>query len=751
ENQAPLFLYVEGLSGGLGSNPVGLDRGQLGKTRLVRFRRLGGRLLVEEMNLAFRAETPDSAERQSVDRSFAHSVIWGGAVEAEAPDGRFLVELTSFIVRDAHESAATLKRTGQGTFSLDAARSGVDLDASRFFPDNLELEAVLTFAGGDPGAEVRQTVPAPRAVTLTQHHSLLRLPGPGYRPRRFDPRAGLLDLSFKDYSAPLAAPLMRHWIVRHRLEKGGTLVYYVDRGVPEPVRSALIEGASWWARAFAAAGFPEGFSVRLLPEGIDPLDARYNVIQWVHRSTRGWSYGGGVVDPRSGEMIKANVLLGSQRIRQDRLLFQGLAGTSAAGTGSTDDPVELSLARIRQLAAHEVGHTLGLSHNFAASTYGRASVMDYPAPKIGIKEDGRLDFSHAYAVGVGDWDIQAVRYAYTVFPRRTDENRALEALVEEGLSRGLYFLTDEDARPAGAAQPMASLWDNGTDPVAGLNHSLEVRRLALSRFSEDRIASGQPLSMLQAVLVPLYLHHRYQLTAALKVIGGLDYRHAVRGDHQPPARMLDPEKQREALSAVLHTLDPEVLDLPEELLSRLLPRSPGNSGSRELFAGRSGPVFDPLEAAGTAARLAITGLLQPERAARLVDFHRRDPSMPALEEVLDRLITHVFELQDRPPRQVELARRVKTEVVDGLLHLAEDERSSAAVRARAHAALRKLARRLRRDRRRESAAGRAHSELLGLRIRRFLDRRGPVPTVAKPLEAPPGSPIGWRGSGPSLH
>ncbi|HYU30610.1 MAG TPA: zinc-dependent metalloprotease, partial [Thermoanaerobaculia bacterium] len=559
------FIYVDSLLTGLGSNPVGLDRGQLGDTRLVTLRRVGGRLLVEQQNLRFRALSENPDEQRAVRESFATSVLWGGEIAAVEPDGRALVDFTGFLVRDAHDIPARMRLAGQGSWSLDASRSAADLENCLAFPDNVEFEALLTYQSSEPGELVRQTVPAAGAATFIQHHSFVRLPDPGYQPRAFDPRAASFPVTFADYSAPLAAPIDTRWISRHRLEKVDPtaarsrvkkpLVYYVDSAAPEPVRSALIEGASWWKTAFEKAGFIDAYRVEVLPPGVHPLDVRYNVIQWVHRSTRGWSYGGGVIDPRTGEILKGHVTLGSLRVRQDRLIFEGLAGTDKTGTGAPDDPVVLSLARIRQLAAHEVGHSLGFSHNFAASTYGRASVMDYPAPLVDISPDGNLEFSSAYAVGVGEWDDWAVRYAYAQLPPGTDERAALRGMLDEAVRRGLVFLTDEDARPPGAANPRAVLWDNGPDPVEGLRHALEVRRIALSHFGEHNIQPGQPLALLQEVLVPLYFHHRYELDAALKMVGGVDYTYAVRGDGQSGQTPVEAKRQREALRVILEVLD----------------------------------------------------------------------------------------------------------------------------------------------------------------------------------------------------
>jgi len=744
-------LYVDGLETGLGSNPVGLDRGELGPARIVIVRRVGGRVLFEQVNPAFRAITDSADERRSVEESFATSVIWGGAVAAMDPDGRTLVDWTSFAVRDAHGVAARLAAAEQGDFRFDPDRSAPDLEGCLVFPDNVELSAVLTWSTAEPGPLVRGVAPAPEAVTLVQHHSLLRLPAEGYRPRRFDPRAGSFAVRFSDYAAALDAPVERAWIVRHRLVKldpGAArsrverpIVYYVDRGVPEPVRGAVIEGAGFWARAFEAAGFVDAFRVELLPEGVHPLDARYNVIEWVHRATRGWSYGGGIIDPRSGEMVKGHVRLGSLRVRHDRLLFEGLLGTERSGSGSDDDPVELALDRIRQLAAHEVGHALGLEHNFAASTYGgRASVMDYPAPLVRLAQGGGLDTSEAYTSSVGVWDEHAIRYAYAEFPRGADEDAELERIVADGLERGLLFLTDADARPAGAAHPLANLWDNGADPAVELGRVLAVRRAALDRFGERNIAPGRPLALLDEVLATVYFHHRYQLEAATRVVGGLDYRYALRGDGQPPARPVDGERQRRALAAILAVLDPAELALDERLLGLLLPRPAGYESNPEQFGGRARPSFDALAAAATAADMVLSGLLEPERCTRIVEFHSRDASLPSLEHVLSTITARGFESAPagEPATRSELRREIQRVMVGRLIDLASSPHAPGAVRARVDAELDSLLRALDEGR----PAG-SHERYLSGQIRRYLERPArEAGTEPAPPPAPPGSPIG---------
>ena len=742
------FLYLEGLRSGLGHNDVGLDRGQMGDARLVRFRRLGRRVLLEQPNMAFRADGGSVDAVRAAQESFATSVLWATQATAVSRDGRCLVDLESLLVRDAHEVAPRLSSSGQGRYSLDAGRSLVDAGAFRAFPDNLEFEALLTYAGDSPGPLVRATAPDPRSVSFVQHHSLVRLPDDGYAPRPHDPRTGSFSVAYQDTAAPLTGGVTRRLAVRHRLQRTDPtgpsssvfepITYYVDRGAPDAVRRALVEGASWWADAFAAAGFEDAFRVEVLPEGVDPLDARYNVIQWVHRSTRGWSYGNSIVDPRTGEIVKGHVTLGSLRVRQDRLLFEGLLGTADTGTGGPRDPLELALARIRQLSAHEVGHTLGFAHNFAASIVFNGSVMDYPAPNVSVGDDGELDLSRVYGVGVGPWDHAAVAWLYADAPYDPERARGDDGTV-------IPFLSDGDARPAGAAHPSANLWDNGADPVTGLEDALAVRALALERFGVDRVAEGQPLAGLEEVLATVYFHHRYQLDAAVKVLGGLEYEHALRDEREHTVRPVDEADQWRALRVLLGLLEPEALDIPEDVLRVLPPRVPGEGRNREQFAQRTAPEFDGLGAAATAARLVVDGVLQRERLARLVDHHRRDPAQPPAGQVMAALLEQTLLAPDDgaaagasasadEARHTALRRVAFRAVVDGLIELAADRRATPEVVALATARLVEV----------ETALP-DEPEWASLRadVARLLARPAPAREPARGDPAPPpGSPIG---------
>jgi hypothetical protein len=748
-------IQATGLTAGLGSNPIGLDRGFFDGGALIAFRRIGGKLIAEKENWSYTASADNPLEKKAVRQSFASSFVWAGDVIAESDSGELLVDLSGFLTRDALDIKGILKNNPKaGVFAIAADRSMPDVSAALAFPDNVEFDAYLTLTSDEPKSEVLATAADGHAFTLVQHVSLVRLPDDGYTPRVFDVRGGGIDVPYYDFSAPLDGQVRQAYARRFRLEKQDPaaasspakkpLVFYVDSGAPPDIRDALIEGASWWADAFAAAGFPDSYRVEVLPEGAHPLDIRYNVIQWTHRQTRGWSYGGGVYDPRTGEMLKANVILGSQRVRQDRMIFEGLAGAAKTGTGAADDPVQISLARIRQLAAHEVGHTLGFAHNFAASSNDRASVMDYPAPWVTVRNDSSLDFSQAYATGIGEWDKVAATWLYAQYPAGADDDAEGDKLLRAAYAGGLRFVDDPEARGTGTGHPYASVWDNGPDAVAELYNTMRVRKIALDRFGLDELEPGADTARLREVLVPVYLYNRYQVAAVAKSVGGYEFYYSRAGDNGGTAQPVPRARQREALKALLLTLDPASLDLPDNVLNQLNPPLASfeyASGGAEYFPGDTGAMFDLLSAADTAATETLSALLHPARAARLVETSRRDAGALSFEEVLAGIEREVF-TAGATPRQGEIRRREQSRFVSELIALAGAPGTSPGVAMRADAYLQGLNERLAPPRRADPLDVAMRADLQR-RIAAYLSRPAPaaVPGFGE-VEVPPGSPIG---------
>jgi hypothetical protein len=749
-------LYSTGLATGLGSNDIGLDRGILTGSRIVKFERAGPRVLMVQPNYQYRALTTNAAEARTVRDAFARSVLWGFPIAA-ATGARVLVDFTEYLVRDGNDMAGRLT---PGTYRFDATRSSLYPPMIQGFPKNTEMEAELTFvrqaggagAGGGRGGGrgggaffegVASVAASAEAASIRVHHSIVELPDGNYEPRAFDPRSGFSGLAYDNYAALPGQPMTLRFLRRHRLQKKDPaaavsepvkpIVYYLDPGAPEPIRSALLDGARWWNQAFEAAGYRDAFRVELLPEGVSPLDIRYNVINWVHRSTRGWSTGASVTDPRTGEIIKGVVTLGSLRVRQDYMIAEGLLGPYKDGTETPQELTEWGLARIRQLSAHEVGHTLGIGHNYYSSDAGRISVMDYPHPLVTMNADGSLDYSKVYDTGIGAWDKVAITYGYADFPPGTDEAKALTAILEDGHKRDLWYLSNQDLE----AHPRVDQWSNGTDAAAELKRMMEIRRASLAKFGEQAIKKDQPMATLEEVLVPLYLHHRYQVEAAASTIGGIYFTYAMRGDGRAPVRFAPAAEQRAALDAVLATLKPSALALPRELLTKIPPRPSGYGNTRELFPRYTGQMFDAISPAVVAANMTIGYILDDARAARLVEQRALDPSLPRLESVIDQLLTATFGAVAADPYEAEIARAVQRVVIEQLMNLANNA-DMPQVRAIA-------AHKLKQRQDRLTVSPTAHAALLAADIKRFLDRPLAPATRLDIPGPPPGAPIGDPG------
>ncbi len=777
------FLYQISMGSGLGSNPVGIDRGQLRGTHVLEPKRVGPRVLLMEPNYQFQARSDNQTEVQAVRDAFAPSVYWGFDIAAQTGD-RVLVDATPFFIRDARNVIGQIAQRGQGSFQLDASRSAIHMPATRSFPENTEVEALLTFTGSDAGGLVRGVAVNPEAVTLRQHHSFIRLPDDGYRPRLADPRIGVNGPTIFNYATPIDEDLRIRLAARHRLQKRNPgagpseavepIVYYVDPGTPEPIRSALIEGAAWWADAFEAAGFIDAYRVEVLPEGVDPQDIRYNMIHWTHRRTRGYSYGNTVTDPRTGEIIRGVVNLGSLRLRQDYLHGQGMvapfvgtvgedAGMGAMGpmeqmgsmscglsfapgfdylaqVAQGSDAVEMALARVRQLSAHEVGHTLGFPHNYLSSTYGRESVMDYPAPLVEIDGDGDLDLSNAYVQRIGEYDKLSVNWLYREFPEGTNEQAGLEAIVAQGMRDGLGFMAHTNNNFIGAGHPYAGVWDNGANLVDHLKHEIRVRNIGLAGFGDDMIRAGRPLSDLEFVLLPLYMHHRFQLRSAAQSLGGADYSYTLKGDGQTPVAIVSGEEQRDALETILSALTVDFLALPQDVVS-MIPPPAFRHDEGEVFAGHTELLFDPLGAAEAAADFTVGEILHPQRMARLVVYGSMG-DYPGLEEVVDRLLEATW---DAPAEADEYRMRVQHTVQRAVADRMMRHAGSAAAMTEARAVLadrlEALASRL------EALAGSSpHQRLVAADIRRWQQRIENT-TPGPSLELPPGDPIGGSARG----
>ena len=685
------FMYIGSLSSGVGSNDIQLDRGQLGLEKIVKFIKRGNKLLLIEPNQKYRASSKNNSEKKSVEQAFAKSVIFGFEILATNM-GVHKIDLTPFLMYDRHGVSNRLKETNQGDYIIDLSKSAIEINNTKAFPENIEFEALLTFAGEAEGDWIRSVSPDPNFVSVIQHHSFIKLPDSKYRPRVFDPRSGAIHISFMDYSVPVDENINKKYIIRHRLEKKKTnskiseaiepIVYYLDPGTPEPIKTALLDGARWWNEAFESIGFKDAFQVKLLPDDADPMDCRYNVIQWVHRSTRGWSYGASIVDPRTGEIIKGHVSLGSLRIRQDFLIAQSLLKNPYKNQDITDEMLEMSLARIRQLSAHEIGHTLGFAHNFTSSASNRSSVMDYPHPLVTIKND-EICLDNAYAKGIGEWDKVTVAYSYSEFSDGQNEKDELNKILKNSYFKGYRFITDYDARAKGGAHATAHLWDNNENVIHGLKNIIEVREKAIDNFSIYNVKNGSTYSQLEDAFVPLYFMHRYQTEAVVKLIGGLNYNYATIGDEQLVVEPVDIQVQEEALNILFETLKPDFLAIPKDKLNLFPPRAYGFPRTRESFKSKLGVAFDPASAALTSSEFTLSLLLHPERLNRIAmqnsvynnSFEFKRGSL--IYKLIDKLIGigEIEYEQDEEKSYINLiTHMIKVNVLKQLLNISIDER-----------------------------------------------------------------------------
>ncbi|MYM22326.1 DUF5117 domain-containing protein [Duganella sp. FT135W] len=705
------FLLASSLPYALGSNDVGLDRAQSGEMRMVHFEKHGSKLFLVQENTNYVANSADKDERAAVRESFSNSVLWSGEILASDKD-RHLVDFSSFLLVDRHGIAARLADAKQGAYSVDPSRSAVLAAEAKAFPDNVELEVLLTFAGPGQAEFVRQVGADPASLSMRQRISMVRLPtADSWRPRVYHPYSGGFDASYFDFATPLASSIDVHWQVRHKLEKTDPsaavstvkkpIVYYVDRGAPEPVRSALIEGASWWASAFEKAGFKDAFRVELLPEGVDAQDIRYNVISWVHRATRGWSYGNALADPRTGQILRGAVTLGSQRVRQDILIAEALLAPYGKSSSADKHKLaeQMALARLRQLSAHEVGHTLGFAHNFAASRMGNGSVMDYPHPILKLNAQGEVDISNAYSVGVGPWDDYIVKYIYGDFGSGEQEQAALAKLRADARASGMLYSSDQDDRSPGASHPDGLLWDFGPDTLKTWDQLGAVRQRALQTFSVDVLPDARQIGQLEARLVPVYLLQRYQGEALARLIGGGDFDYTSAGDvkagiAKAGIKTTPAEVQRQALNRLTDSLRAEYLALPANVLDILTPPAAGHERNREYFATGMGSVFDAISIAEAGAGQTAGFLLDPERINRVAWQHARDSKQPGVQEVLAQLLQKTWK-RDGVPASVIGGEAVQLAsnwvVADSLLRLLDSGKLHQQVAAEVRASARELA------------------------------------------------------------